>query len=31
MSFMTLKAGIEEAIKIELPEIQGIQAINLDK
>jgi Fe-S cluster biogenesis protein NfuA len=31
MSFMTLKAGIEEAIKNELPEIKGIQAINLDK
>ncbi|MXV14732.1 NifU family protein [Hufsiella ginkgonis] len=29
MSFMTLKAGIEEAIKRSVPEIEGIEAINL--
>ena len=29
MSFMTLKAGIEEAIKRSVPEINGIEAINL--
>ena len=29
MSPMTMKAGIEEAIKIDLPEIKSIQAINI--
>lgn len=29
MSLMTLKAGIEEAIKKAVPEINGIEAINL--
>jgi Fe-S cluster biogenesis protein NfuA len=29
MSIMTLKAGIEEAIKKAVPEIVGIEAINL--
>ncbi|MDB4901255.1 MAG: hypothetical protein JWQ63_536 [Mucilaginibacter sp.] len=29
MSIMTLKAGIEEAIKKAVPEISGIEAINL--
>jgi Fe-S cluster biogenesis protein NfuA len=29
MSIMTLKAGIEEAIKKAVPEITGIEAINL--
>ena len=29
MSIMTLKAGIEQAIKRAVPEIQGIEAINL--
>jgi Fe-S cluster biogenesis protein NfuA len=29
MSIMTLKAGIEEAIKKAVPEIKGIEAINL--
>ncbi len=29
MSIMTLKAGIEQAIKREVPEIEGIEAINL--
>lgn len=29
MSIMTLKAGIEEAIKSSVPEIEGIEAINL--
>lgn len=29
MSIMTLKAGIEEAIKKAVPEINGIEAINL--
>ncbi len=29
MSAMTLKAGVEEAIKREVPEIRGIEAINL--
>lgn len=29
MSIMTLKAGIEEAIKRAVPEIEGIEAINL--
>lgn len=29
MSIMTLKAGIEEAIKRAVPEIKGVEAINL--
>jgi Fe-S cluster biogenesis protein NfuA len=29
MSIMTLKAGIEQAIKRAVPEIEGIEAINL--
>lgn len=29
MSTMTLKAGVEEAIKREVPEIKGVQAINV--
>jgi len=29
MSIMTLKAGIEQAIKRSVPEIEGIEAINL--
>jgi Fe-S cluster biogenesis protein NfuA len=29
MSIMTLKAGIEEAIKKAVPEIAGVEAINL--
>jgi Fe-S cluster biogenesis protein NfuA len=29
MSIMTLKAGIEQAIKRSVPEIQGIEAVNL--
>lgn len=29
MSIMTLKAGIEEAIKKAVPEIEGIEAVNL--
>lgn len=29
MSAMTLKAGVEEAIKREVPEITGVEAINL--
>lgn len=29
MSIMTLKAGIEEAIKKAVPEINGVEAINL--
>lgn len=29
MSIMTLKAGIEEAIKKAVPEITGIEAVNL--
>ena len=29
MSAMTLKAGVEEAIKRVVPEIQGVEAINL--
>ncbi|MDF2430966.1 MAG: hypothetical protein JWP44_597, partial [Mucilaginibacter sp.] len=29
MSIMTLKAGIEEAIKKAVPQITGIEAINL--
>ena len=29
MSIMTLKAGIEEAIKKAVPEVSGVEAINL--
>ncbi|MDP9076612.1 MAG: NifU family protein [Bacteroidota bacterium] len=29
MSIMTLKAGIEEAIKKAVPEIKGVEALNL--
>ena len=29
MSIMTLKAGIEQAIKRDVPEIEGVEAINL--
>lgn len=29
MSIMTLKAGIEEAIKKSVPEITGVEAVNL--
>jgi Fe-S cluster biogenesis protein NfuA len=29
MSIMTLKAGIEQAIKRAVPEIEGVEAINL--
>jgi Fe-S cluster biogenesis protein NfuA len=29
MSTMTLKAGVEEAIKRAVPEIKGVQAINI--
>ncbi len=29
MSFMTLKAGIEEAVKKAVPEITAVQAVNL--
>lgn len=29
MSIMTLKAGIEQAIKRSVPEIEGVEAINL--
>jgi Fe-S cluster biogenesis protein NfuA len=29
MSIMTLKAGIEQAIKKAVPEIEGIEAVNL--
>ncbi|HEY0898202.1 MAG TPA: NifU family protein [Sphingobacteriaceae bacterium] len=29
MSIMTLKAGIEEAVKKAVPEIEGVQAVNL--
>ncbi len=29
MSIMTLKAGIEQAIKRAVPEIQGVEAVNL--
>ena len=28
MSIMTMKAGIEEAIKSKVPEIKGVEAIN---
>ena len=30
-SFMTMKAGIEEAVKRSVPEIKSVQAINLVK
>ncbi len=30
-SFMTMKAGIEEAVKRAVPEIKGVVAINLTK
>jgi Fe-S cluster biogenesis protein NfuA len=29
MSMMTLKAGIEESIKRAIPEIKGVEAVNL--
>lgn len=29
MSAMTFKAGIEEAIKREVPQVKGVQAVNL--
>ncbi len=29
MSTMTLKAGVEEAIKREVPEIKGVHAVNI--
>jgi Fe-S cluster biogenesis protein NfuA len=29
MSTMTLKAGVEEAIKKEVPEIKGVHAVNI--
>ena len=29
MSAMTLKAGVEEAIKREVPEIKGVHAVNI--
>jgi len=31
MSIMTLKAGIEEAIKRAAPEIRGVEAVNVSK
>ena len=31
MSTMTLKAGVEEAIKKAVPEIKGVEAINITK
>ena len=31
MSTMTLKAGVEEAIKKAVPEIKGVEAINVTK
>ncbi len=31
MSTMTLKAGVEEAIKKAVPEIRGVEAINITK
>jgi len=31
MSTMTLKAGVEEAIKKSVPEIKGVEAINITK
>lgn len=30
MSTMTLKAGVEETIKRNVPEIKGVQAVNLE-
>jgi len=30
-SYMTMKAGIEEAVKRSVPEVQGVEAINLVK
>jgi Fe-S cluster biogenesis protein NfuA len=30
-SFMTMKAGIEEAVKRSVPEIKGVDAVNLTK
>jgi Fe-S cluster biogenesis protein NfuA len=30
-SFMTMKAGIEEAVRRSVPEIKGVEAINLTK
>ncbi|HLP52364.1 MAG TPA: NifU family protein [Chitinophagales bacterium] len=30
-SFMTMKAGIEEAVKRAVPEVKGVMAINLTK
>ena len=29
MSYMTLRAGVEESIKSSVPEIKGVEAINL--
>ncbi|PWG81133.1 NifU family protein [Pararcticibacter amylolyticus] len=29
MSFMTMKAGIEQAVKRAVPEVNGIEAVNL--
>lgn len=29
MSFMTLRAGVEESIKSSVPEIKGVEAINM--
>lgn len=29
MSPMTMKAGVEEAIKREIPEIKGVEAVNM--
>ncbi len=29
MSFMTLRAGVEESIRNSVPEIKGVEAINL--
>ena len=31
MSFMTMKAGIEEAVKRAVPEIKGVTAINISE
>lgn len=30
-SFMTMKAGIEEAVKRAVPEIKGVEAVNLNQ
>jgi Fe-S cluster biogenesis protein NfuA len=30
-SYMTMKAGIEEAVRRSVPEIKGVEAVNLDK